>query len=143
MFEWREAGQSQPRVYCLPEVWNRDVCELSADISAGSVELTQMRLSALFYYVLIWVGVTAEVKRPALGHADRKLRSETRAQGLATHARILVWRVPVDGEPGGPQSVGSQQSDTTELQHSTCQVVFSPLALRRCPLSGGFHSAAY
>ena len=132
MFEWREAGQSQPRVYCLPEVWNGDVCELSADISAGSVALTQMRSSALFHYMLIWVGVTAEVKWPALGHADRKLRSETRAQGLATHARILAWRVPVDGEPGGPQSVGSQ-SQTRLSAHSS----HGP-----CSMAGATHPVA-
>ena len=95
-FEWQEAGRSQPRVYCLPEVSNRDVCELSASISASSVELKQMRLSTLFYYVLIWIGITAEVKRPALGHADWKQRSEMRIQGLAAHSRIPAWTVPMD-----------------------------------------------
>ena len=34
-------------------------------------------------------------------------------EGMATHSRILAWRIPWTEEPGGPQSVGLQ-SDTTE-----------------------------
>ena len=29
-------------------------------------------------------------------------------KGMATHARILVWRIPWTEEPGGLQSMGSQ-----------------------------------
>ena len=32
----------------------------------------------------------------------------------ATHSRILAWRIPWTGEPGGLKSVGSQELDTTE-----------------------------
>ena len=44
------------------------------------------------------------------------------AQGLekevATHSSILAWRIPWTEEPGGLQSMGSQESDTTEqLNH--------------------------
>ena len=27
-------------------------------------------------------------------------------EGMATHFRILAWRIPWTGEPGGPQSMG-------------------------------------
>ena len=27
---------------------------------------------------------------------------------MATHSRILAWRIPLTEEPGGPQSTGSQ-----------------------------------
>ena len=33
---------------------------------------------------------------------------------MATHFRILAWRIPWTEEPGGLQSMGSQESDTTE-----------------------------
>jgi len=31
---------------------------------------------------------------------------------MATHSRILVWRIPRIEEPGGLQSMGSQKSQT-------------------------------
>ena len=34
-------------------------------------------------------------------------------QGMATHSRILAWRIPWTEEPDGLQSMGSQK-DTTE-----------------------------
>ena len=33
---------------------------------------------------------------------------------MATHAGVLVWEIPWTEEPGGLQSVGSRESDTTE-----------------------------
>ena len=33
---------------------------------------------------------------------------------MATHLSILAWRIPWTEEPGGLQSMGSQESDTTE-----------------------------
>ena len=33
---------------------------------------------------------------------------------MVTHSSILGWRIPWTEEPGGLQSVGSQESDTTE-----------------------------
>ena len=39
-------------------------------------------------------------------------------EGKATHSSILVWEIPWTEEPGGPQSVGLHESDTTEwLNH--------------------------
>ena len=35
-------------------------------------------------------------------------------KGMATHSGILAWRSPRTEEPGGPQSTGSQELDTTE-----------------------------
>ena len=32
---------------------------------------------------------------------------------MATHSRILAWRIPWTEEPGRLQSLGSQESDTT------------------------------
>ena len=33
---------------------------------------------------------------------------------MATHSSILVWRIPWTEEPGGLQSMGSRELDTTE-----------------------------
>ena len=35
-------------------------------------------------------------------------------EGMATHSSILVWRIPWAEEPGGLQSMGSQELDMTE-----------------------------
>ena len=32
---------------------------------------------------------------------------------MATHASVLAWRIPWTEEPGGLQSMGSQESDMT------------------------------
>ena len=41
-------------------------------------------------------------------------------EGTATHSRILAWRIPWTEEPGGLQSIGHEESDTTEAtEHGT------------------------
>ena len=37
----------------------------------------------------------------------------------ATHSNILAWKIPWTGEPGGLQSMGRTESDTTEQLHFT------------------------
>ena len=34
-------------------------------------------------------------------------------KGMATHSNILVWRIPRTEDPGGLQSMESQESDMT------------------------------
>ena len=36
---------------------------------------------------------------------------------MATHSSTLAWKIPWTEEPGGPQSMGSRRSDTTERLH--------------------------
>ena len=36
-------------------------------------------------------------------------------KGMATHFSILAWRIPWTEKTGRPQSMGSQESDMTEL----------------------------
>ena len=49
-------------------------------------------------------------KTPVLS-LDQEYPLET---GMATHASILAWRIPWTEEPGGLQSWGHKESDTTE-----------------------------
>ena len=40
------------------------------------------------------------------------------AKEMAIHSNTLAWKIPWTEEPGGLQSMGSQESDTTEwLNH--------------------------
>ena len=41
-------------------------------------------------------------------------REDPPEDGMATHSSILTWRIPGTEEPGGPQSIGLNKSDTTE-----------------------------
>ena len=41
-------------------------------------------------------------------------------EGTAAHPSILAWRIPWTEEPGGLQSVGCQESDTTEATVHAC-----------------------
>ena len=52
---------------------------------------------------------------PSLGQEDAL------EKGIAAHSSVLAWSIPRTEEPGGLQSTGSQESDTTErlsLAHS-------------------------
>ena len=50
---------------------------------------------------------------PSLG------REDPLEEGIATHSRILAWRIPWTEEPGGLQSIGSQRigRDQSNLAH--------------------------
>ena len=52
-------------------------------------------------------------KRKWLGVFGFSYRWVPLEKGMATHSSILAWRTPWTEEPGGLQSMGSQESDTT------------------------------
>ena len=41
-------------------------------------------------------------------------REDPLETGMATHSSFLAWRIPWTEEPGGLQSMGHKESDTTE-----------------------------
>ena len=58
---------------------------------------------------------------------------------MAIHSSILAWRIPWTEEPGGLQSTGSQESDTTERLPTTTTMLcyhsvlpFNPWMKARC-----------
>ena len=61
-------------------------------------------------------------------------------KGMAAHSSILACRIPWIEEPGGLQSMGSQESDTTEqitlgIRVSACSIFFIAPQLRQgCPV---------
>ena len=46
-------------------------------------------------------------------------REDLLEKEMATHSSILAWRIPWTEKPGRLQSMGSQESDTTERLHFT------------------------
>ena len=40
---------------------------------------------------------------------------------MATHSNVRAWRIPGMGEPGGLQSMGSTESDTTKTMQQQQQ----------------------
>ena len=50
-----------------------------------------------------------ETQVPSLGQEDPL------EEGTATHSSILAWRIPRTEGPGGQQSMGLQELDTTEV----------------------------
>ena len=51
-------------------------------------------------------------------------REDPLEKEMATLSSTLAWRVPWTEEPGGLQSMGSQESDTTErLTHTLLQSI--------------------
>ena len=49
-----------------------------------------------------------ETRVPSLG------REDPLGEGMATHSRVLAWRIPWTEEPGRLQSVGRKELDKTE-----------------------------
>ena len=46
-------------------------------------------------------------------------REDPLEKEMATHCSTLAWRIPLREEPGRLQSMGSQESGTTERLHFT------------------------
>ena len=52
------------------------------------------------------------VKNPPANAGDLKRsldQEDPLEEGMATHSNILAWRIRMDREPGGLQSIGSQR----------------------------------
>ena len=66
---------------------------------------------------LEWTSLVAQTGKNPPAMQETRVRSlgqeDPLAKEMATHSIILVRRFPVTKEPGGLQSVGSQESDTT------------------------------
>ena len=46
-------------------------------------------------------------------------REDSLEEEMTTHSSILAWEITDTEEPGGLQSVGSQESDTTDRLNSS------------------------
>ena len=66
------------------------------------------------------MGQPLVVKNLPTNTGDREMRvqslggEDSLEEGLATRSSILAWRIPWTEEPGGLQSIQSEESDTTK-----------------------------
>ena len=65
-----------------------------------------------------WAFLVAQLVKSLLAMQETQVRSlsweDPLEKEMATHSSILAWRIPWTEEPGGLQSLGSQESDMTE-----------------------------
>ena len=62
-----------------------------------------------------WASLVAQTVKNLTAMQVRSLGLEDPLEkGMATHSSILAWRIPWAEEPGGPQSMGSKESDMTK-----------------------------
>ena len=61
-----------------------------------------------------WVSLVAETAQNLPAMWETLGWEDSLEKGMATHSRILTWRVPWTEEPGRLQSIGSQRLDMTE-----------------------------
>ena len=54
--------------------------------------------------------------------ADSLLSEDPLEKGIATHSSIVAWRIPETEEPGGLQSMGSQETNTHTHTHTQTQL---------------------
>ena len=60
------------------------------------------------------------IKNPPANAGDAEIWVQSRGQEdplkeeMAVHSSILAWEIPRTEDPGGLQSMGSQESDTTQ-----------------------------
>ena len=50
-------------------------------------------------------------------------REDDLEREMATHSSILAWEIPWTEEPGGLQSIGSQESDTNERLNHNVKII--------------------
>ena len=63
----------------------------------------------------------------------------------ATHSSILAWKIPWTKKPGGLQSMGSQEPDTTERLHLMCHRYYcvAPIRCSHTPATSDWTSCYY
>ena len=69
-------------------------------------------------YLMSWTSVVAQMVKNLPARWEMRVWSrcweDPLEKGMATHSRILAWRIPWTEKPGGLQSMGRKESDTTE-----------------------------
>ena len=57
-----------------------------------------------------WASLVAQMVKNPLAMRENWIQSLGQEVGLATHSSILTWRIPMDRDPGGLQSMESQRA---------------------------------
>ena len=90
--------------------------------SISGYEITEVKGRTLKYYQIVSKETTAMQKTACnAGHLPAMQETQVRSlsweepleKEMATHSSTLVWEIPWTEEPGGVQSMGSQELDMT------------------------------
>ena len=73
---------------------------------------------------------------------ETQVQEDPLKKEMATHSSILSWRTPWTEEPGGLQSMGLQESDTTQ-QLNHCYHTVSAACLNTDPIGINFIKDIY
>ena len=100
------------------------ICRLGA-VSDGGVLAHTHKLNIIEYAPAFGTSLVAQMVKnlPAMQEfQETQVQSlggeDPLEKGMATHSSILDWRIPWTKEPGRPQSLGAQESDTAwQLNH--------------------------
>ena len=81
---------------------------------SSSVRMPEPKKSGLFQRRgKIWASLVAQTVKILPAMQETQVQSlgqeDLLRKGMATHSRILAWRIPLTEEPGGLQSRGSQR----------------------------------
>ena len=73
-------------------------------------------------YIYKWASLVAQLVKNPSTMQETRVRflgwEDPLEKEMATHSSILAWTISWTEEPGGLQSIGSQESDTTwQLNH--------------------------
>ena len=89
--------------------------------SMGSQSRTRLRRlsSSSSSSVYMWASLVAQMVKNLLAMQETRVKSlgqeDPLEKGMATHSRILAWRIRWREEPGGLQSIGSQELNSIGL----------------------------
>ena len=93
---------SEARLIAPPNPFSPSVMKMELWLSPGLLGLVAQ---------MIWnLPAMQETQVPSLGWEDPL------EEGIATHSRILAWRISWTEEPGGLQFMGSKELDMTKQQ---------------------------
>ena len=110
-----QRGDSLEKTLMLGGIWEQEEKGMTEDEIVGwNHQLSGHELSKLWEMVkdreAWWAAVHGVTKnRTRLSDFTFTIHFYALEKEMATHSRVLAWRIPGTGEPGGPPSMGSHR----------------------------------
>ena len=91
------------------------LCHFHSVSKSKSLLFFKKKFVYLFGYALSWTSLVAQLVKNLPEMQEIRVRflgqEDPLEKEMPTHSSIFAWRIPWTEEPGGLQSVGSQESD--------------------------------
>ena len=98
--------------------WTEEPGGLQSGVAKSQTRLSDFAFHFQSICKQFWASLVARMVKNPPAVQETWVRSlvweDPLEKGMATHSSILAWRIPWTEEPGGLQSMGSQESGTTE-----------------------------